>query len=287
MRFAVIANRPVIVDSDSAFDVTELSEGRFGPDPLAVYEDWAAFREWADSVELPAQGEPFDPEVTDSPVPLPRQIFGIGLNYREHQIESGLPAPDVPLVFTKFPTSVTGANGIIELPSGEVDWEVEAAIVIGVKGHRISAASAWDHVAGVTASQDISARDIQMRPAGTPQFSLGKSFPGFTPLGPVLITPEELPDRNDISVACALNGETVQSSSTGDLIFDIPTLIEYLSGIVTLLPGDLILSGTPSGVGIGRSPKVFLADGDRITTSVADLTMNHHFVSSQGSVATA
>lgn len=280
MRIATINGRAKIIKNSTTVDIHDASNGKFGPTPSSVYERWQEFAGWAGS-DTTDSTEVFDPEKTESPVPTPRQVFGIGLNYQAHQIESGLPKPEVPLVFTKFPSSITGPYGVVSLPTDQVDWEVEAAVVIGVTARHVRASDAWSHVAGVTAAQDFSARDVQMRPAGTPQFSLGKSFPGFTPLGPVLVTPDEFDDRDAITVSCELNGTTIQSSTTADLIFSVGELIEYLSGILPLLPGDVILTGTPSGVGIGQNPHRFLTAEDKVVTRVGDLTMTHTFSAAQ------
>ena len=273
MRIGFINDRPQLVRDGVAIDIAEASSGRFATAEL-LYDKWDEFREWAGS-GIEAAGRPFLESDLQAPSPRPRQVFGIGLNYRAHQIESGLSRPEVPLVFTKFPSSLVGPRGEITLPTGEVDWEVELAVVIGSRAYRVAADGAWSHVAGITAAQDVSARDVQMRPSGTPQFSLGKSFPGFTPMGPLLVTLDELPDPDDIRLSCSVNGVERQSSTTSDLIFGVPELIVYLSSVLPLLPGDVILTGTPSGVGIGQDPPVFLRPGDRITTRVADLTMEH------------
>lgn len=276
MRIGFIDGRPQLVQDGLAIDIALASDGRF-TDADELYENWAAFTEWA-GPGIDADGRVFSVSDLQAPSPRPRQVFGIGLNYQAHQIESGLPRPDVPLVFTKFPSSLTGARADISLPTDQVDWEVELAVVMGRRAYRVAQDEAWSHVAGITAAQDVSARDVQMRPAGTPQFSLGKSFPGFTPMGPLLITPDELPDPDDIRVSCSVNGVERQSSSTSDLIFGVPELIAYLSDVLPLLPGDVILTGTPSGVGIGQRPPVFLRPGDTIVTRVADLTMEHRCV---------
>ncbi|MCB5275401.1 Ureidoglycolate lyase [Arthrobacter sp. SO5] len=274
MRIAVVASRAKIVRGTEAFDIAEASGGRFGPDALDVYDKWEAFTAWAESAEL-GPGVPFRPEDCDSPVPAPRQIFGIGLNYRAHQIESGLPAPAEPLVFGKFVTSVAGPVGDLVLFTDQVDWEVEAAVVIGRYARNVDEGEAWAYVAGITAAQDYSARDVQMRPAGTPQFSLGKSFPGYTPLGPALVSPDEFKDPDDIALSCSINGRLVQSSTTADMIFPVGEIIAYLSSILPLLPGDVILTGTPSGVGLGMTPPGYLKAGDQITTVVGDQTQHH------------
>lgn len=274
MRLAVVAGRAKIIRDQKAIDVAEASGGKFGPTPGHVYENWSAFRDWETSSEL-GPGEQFLPEKSDAPSPAPRQVFAIGLNYRAHQVEAGFPEPTEPVVFTKFASSITGPVANLTLFTDQVDWEAEAAIVIGTTAYKVSEKDAWSHVAGVTAAQDFSARDVQMRPAASPQFSLGKSFPGFTPLGPVLVTPEELDNRDDIAVECVINGEVVQSSTTADLIFPVSALIAYLSSVLPLLPGDVILTGTPAGVGLGMTPPLYLKEGDEIITRVGDQTLRH------------
>lgn len=274
MRFAVIEGRAKIVRDGVAFDVAASSDGLFGPGANAVYDDWGPFRSWATSAVL-TDGMPFVAADADAPSPAPRQVFAIGLNYRAHQVESGFDEPAEPMVFTKFASSITGPIADLTLYTDAVDWEVEAAVIIGTTAYRVAAEDAWDHVAGVTAAQDFSARDVQMRPARTPQFSLGKSFPGFTPMGPALVTADELDDRDDIVVRCVINGVTVQESCTADLIFPVADLIAYLSAILPLLPGDVILTGTPAGVGLGRNPPSYLVPGDQITTTVGSQVLQH------------
>jgi 2,4-didehydro-3-deoxy-L-rhamnonate hydrolase len=280
MRIAVVDSRAKIVRGTEAIDISDASGGRFGPTASAVYGEWDSFRSWADSVEL-GEGIPFTAEQCDSPVPTPRQIFGIGLNYRAHQIESGLPAPAEPLVFAKFLSSIAAPTGDLVLFTDEVDWEAEAAIVIAREARYVPETHAWSYVAGITASQDFSARDVQMRPKGTPQFSLGKSFPGYTPLGPVVVSPDEFDDPDSITVECSVNGRLVQSSTTADMIFSVGQLIAYLSGILPLLPGDVILTGTPSGVAMGMSSPRYLKAGDQIITTVGDQTQHHTAIADQ------
>lgn len=249
-------------------DIATASAGMFGPGVHAVLDDWAAFRAWVQE-SGPLEGAvEFESDDLHAVVPNPGQILAVGLNYRLHAEESGLPLPEVPLVFTKFPSSVARPVGEVELPTAEVDWEVEVAVVIGREARRVAKPEAWDYVAGITAAQDYSARDVQMAGGAKPQFSLGKSFEGFTPLGPALVTSDEFENRDAIALECRINGEVLQSSSTSDLIFDVPTLVSYLSHIVTLRPGDVILTGTPSGVGLGFDPPRFLADGDEVVTTV-------------------
>lgn len=275
MRTANVNGRLAVLRTGGYFDVATASAGRFDSDPMVAFEAWRDLRAWEASAEF---GEPIPVAevVLKCPVPRPPQVFGIGLNYRTHAIESGLPIPDVPLVFTKFPSSVGDPDGELTIPTAQTDWEVELAVVIGSTAYEIDRADAWDYVAGVTVAQDFSARDVQFTPAGTPQFSLGKSFPGFLPLGPVVVTTDELTDRNAIPLWCDIDGVRVQDGNTSDLVFSVPALIEYLSSILPLGPGDVILTGTPSGVGIGRKPPVYLAPGQSIETGSPEIGIMHH-----------
>lgn len=281
MRLANVNGRLVIRVADGDIDVERASEGRFPADPSAVLEDWEAFSAWAQaldpaSVEIAPAAAAAD---LGAPVTRPRQIFAIGLNYRDHAAESGLGVPEEPPTFTKFLSSVTGPEGEIALPEGNVDWEVELVAVIGRTAREVSREDAWSHVAGLTVGQDLSERVGQL--AGpAPQFSLGKSHPGFAPLGPVLVTPDELEDPDNVELGCSINGETMQKGRTSDLVFDVPELVSRLSRTVTLLPGDVIFTGTPAGVGLGRSPQRWLQPGDELVTYVDGIgEMRHRMVS--------
>jgi 2-keto-4-pentenoate hydratase/2-oxohepta-3-ene-1,7-dioic acid hydratase in catechol pathway len=154
----------------------------------------------------------------------------------------------MPVTFTKFPSSIVGQGALVALPEGHVDWEVELVVVIGREAHQVSRESAWEHVAGLTIGQDLSERITQLQ-GSAPQFSLGKSFPGFGPTGPWLVTPDEFVDRDDLAIACSLSGEVMQSSRTSMMLYDVPELLVRLSAVCPLLPGDIIFSGTPSGIG--------------------------------------
>lgn len=205
-----------------------------------------------------------------APLVNPPRIFAIGLNYREHAIESKLPFPDFPVVFFKLQTAVIGPGEAIVLPknSSEPDYEVELAFVIGKGGFRIPA-SAWrEHVYGYTIINDVSARDIQR---STSQWSMAKSFPTFCPMGPSIVTADEIADPHALKISLSIDGEALQNSTTSELIFKIPDLIEYLSSITPLLPGDIVSTGTPSGVGMGRTPKRWLKPGDTVTATVEGL----------------
>ncbi len=269
MRLAVIKSRLALVDVRGAIDVEAVSAGKFLPDPQAIYERWAQFSAWyAANCETirAAEATPYSADELGAPVPEPRQVFAIGLNYRAHAAEAGLALPESdPVVFAKFASSVTGPAAVVELPSEAVDYEAELVVVIGERAHRIAREDAWAHVAGLTLGQDLSERLVQFR-GPTPQFSLGKSFPGFSPIGPVLVTPDEFDDPDNIGIGCTLNGQQMQKSRTHDLIFTVPQLIESLSAVVPLLPGDLIFTGTPAGIGWARDPRVVLRPGDRLVT---------------------
>ena len=269
MRLAVIKSRLALIDTRGAIDVAAVSAGEFLPDPQAIYAQWARFRAWyaANSETIrTAEATPYSSDELGAPVPEPRQVFAIGMNYRAHAAEAGLGTPESdPVVFAKFPSSITGPAAAVELPSEAVDYEAELVVVIGVRAHRTSRADAWAHVAGLTLGQDLSERLVQFR-GPTPQFSLGKSYPGFSPTGPVLVTPDEFDDPDNIGIGCTLNGQQMQKGRTGDLIFTVPHLIESLSAVVPLLPGDLIFTGTPAGIGWARDPRVVLRPGDHLIT---------------------
>ncbi|MGV0680733.1 fumarylacetoacetate hydrolase family protein [Mycolicibacterium fortuitum] len=282
MRIAVQSGRAVLVDGDRCLDIETTSESEFSSDVYDIYKNWTDFSTWAKSASF-VDAKPLDHAALGAVSPNPRQVFGVGLNFRKHVEEAGWPMPEVPLVFTKFPSSVVGPGAVIELTGPSVDWEVELVVVIGEKAHRVSQADAWSHVAGLTIGQDLSDRDTQMRPKDNPQFSLGKSHPGFSPIGPVLVTPDELPDRDAIRMGCAINGVTEQNGCSDDMIFSVAFLIEYLSDMLPLLPGDLIFTGTPSGIGSTRTPPVFLQPTDIMTSWIEGIgEMTHTFTSGPG-----
>jgi 2,4-diketo-3-deoxy-L-fuconate hydrolase len=265
MKIANVSGRLVIVTDEGGIDVGTASAGRFGPDPQAIYGRWQAFRAWADHAPSgPATA--IDSNELGPPAPGPAQVFAIGLNYRDHAAETGLEVPSRPATFTKFPTCVTAPFAAVVLPSEYVDWEVELVVVIGVRAYQVSVASAWDHVAGVTVGQDLSERVVQFASGG--QFSLGKSFPGFGPTGPWLVTPDELGDPDDLELGCSVDGCEVQKSRTSQLIFGVPELIARLSAVLPLLPGDLIFTGTPAGIGATRQPPQFLRPGQVLTSYI-------------------
>jgi len=264
-RLANIIGRAALVEGKSYYDIATISEQTVGPDPMDVIADLDAVRDLASRLDgFEATGLLSSVEL-GPPVPRPRNSFAVGLNYQSHIDEADADAPEVPLVFTKFPSCIVGPTADIELRCENGDYEAELVVVIGRAGRDISAEEAWDHVAGVTVGQDISDRALQFA-AKPPHFDLGKSRDTYGPIGPVLVSPDLLPDRNSMAITCDINGERRQAGSTANLIFDVPTLIAYISSIITLEPGDLIFTGTPEGVGAMQGK--FLAVGDVITTTI-------------------
>jgi 2-keto-4-pentenoate hydratase/2-oxohepta-3-ene-1,7-dioic acid hydratase in catechol pathway len=203
---------------------------------------------------------------------VPACLLAIGLNYKKHAEEGGRGAPDMPVLFIKANSSVQNPGDPIEIPqhlaSHEVDYECELAVVIGRRCKNVARADALDYVLGYTCANDVSARDWQRRPLGGGQWCQAKSFDTFCPLGPVLVTRDEIPDPNALKLRSVLNGQVMQDWNTDDMIFDVPALIEFLSGSKTLLPGTVILTGTPHGVGFARTPPVFMKPGDTITIEI-------------------
>jgi 2-keto-4-pentenoate hydratase/2-oxohepta-3-ene-1,7-dioic acid hydratase in catechol pathway len=264
VRLANVGGRATIVTQAGGIDVASASGGRAGPDVQALYENWDAFEALAAELATGGDGSidavPVDEADLLSPVPAPRQVFAIGLNYRSHVEETGRDMPAVPATFTKFPASLAGPYDEVTLSGDTVDWEVELVVVIGRRADRVAEADGWRHVAGLTVGQDLSDRTLQFAAGG--QFALGKSHRGYGPLGPWLVTPDELPDRDDLALGCRVNGETVQEARTSDMVFSVPRLVAELSAVVSLLPGDVIFTGTPAGVGIARQPARFLRPGD-------------------------
>ncbi|GHB89713.1 fumarylacetoacetate hydrolase family protein [Cerasicoccus arenae] len=198
-------------------------------------------------------------------------VFCVGLNYRAHAEETGAELPKHPILFMKGINAVTDPGAPIVLPrsleSTMVDYECELAVVIGKAAKNVSRADALRYVLGYTCANDVSARDWQKHGGGG-QWCRGKTFDTFCPLGPVLVTPDEIPDPNGLAISTTLNGEVLQSSNTSDMIFDIPTIIEFLSGSTTLLPGTVIITGTPAGVGMGRTPYIWMQPGDTVTIEI-------------------
>ncbi len=275
MKLSHIDGRAALVLGDQIADVATASDGRFGPDPMALYDQWDEFRDFAATVTT-TTGRLVEAALRN-PVPRPRQVFAIGLNYRSHAEEAGVALPEVPAVFTKFPASLAGPFDDIAVAGPSVDWEVELVVVISRTTDRVTTSDAWSHVAGVTIGQDISDRHLQF--AAGAQFSLGKSRRGYGPIGPWVVTPDELNNPDDLALGCSVNGDKVQDARTTDLVFDVPNLIAELSGVLPLLPGDVIFTGTPAGVGVTRKPPRFLQPGDILETWIEGIgTIRNHIV---------
>jgi 2-keto-4-pentenoate hydratase/2-oxohepta-3-ene-1,7-dioic acid hydratase in catechol pathway len=268
----------VVGDVDRIVDVAEASGGRFGPDPMGVYEEWDAFVDFAAGVTADSAGAaPLVGADLGCPVPAPHQVFAIGLNYRSHAEESGMAIPDVPATFTKFPASLGGPFDDVEIVGASVDWEVELVAVIGRRADRVAESDAWSHVAGLTVGQDISDRHLQF--AAGAQFSLGKSRRGYGPMGPWVVTPDEVADPDDLALGCSVDGETVQDARTDDLVFGVPRLVAELSAVLPLLPGDVIFTGTPSGVGMARQPARYLQPGQVLESWIEGIgTIRNHCI---------
>ena len=205
-----------------------------------------------------------------APLSNPPRIFAIGLNYRDHAKESGMELPTSPVVFFKLPTAIIGPGEAIVLPrnSTQPDYEAEFAFVIGKGGYRIAASDWREHVYGYTIVNDVSARDVQF---ASTQWSMSKCFPTFCPLGPAIVTADEIADPHALDINLSIDGEVLQHSNTRELVFKIPELIEYLSSITPLLPGDIVSTGTPPGVGLGRNPKRWLKPGETVTITIEGL----------------
>jgi 2-keto-4-pentenoate hydratase/2-oxohepta-3-ene-1,7-dioic acid hydratase in catechol pathway len=279
VRLANLNGRLCLVKDGNYYDIEAASEGRFSSDAQSIYDGWATFRTWADSVDISnVSPTPGNPDHLHAPVPRPRQIFAVGLNYSEHARESGFDKPDEPVIFTKFQSSLTGPRTDVVHPGGSLDWEVELVVVIGAGGRNISADRAWDSVAGFTAGQDLSERERQ-HSGPAPQFSMAKAHAGFSPTGPHLVTIDEIENRDSLALGCRIGDEVVQDGSTADLIFPVSELIARLSRVVELYPGDLIFTGTPAGVGAGRVPPRFLKAGEVLTSWIAGIgELEQHIV---------
>jgi 2-keto-4-pentenoate hydratase/2-oxohepta-3-ene-1,7-dioic acid hydratase in catechol pathway len=264
-RLANIDGRAALVANNDYFDLESLSGGSMSADPMDALTQPDRLAALSSNL---ADGMPtgsLDDVELGCPVPTPRNVFAIGLNYVDHAAESKMELPTAPLVFTKFPSCLCGPNTTIELRSDYVDYEVELVVVIGQGGKDIAEADAWDHVVGLAVGQDVSDRRMQFA-ATPPHFGLAKSFDTYGPLGPFVVSLDEIGDPEDLSISCSINGEQRQAANTGGLIFGVPKLINYLSHVTTLSTGDLIFTGTPAGV--GGSSGNFLVDGDVIESTI-------------------
>lgn len=257
---AIGAEKPGALDATGRVRDLSLLVPDFTPDWMAP--DKLAALAAVDLARMPAVP---DGTRLGAPIAGTRQFIAIGLNYRRHAEESGLEIPREPVVFTKAPTSIGGPDDDIRLPEGSTstDWEVELGVVIGTRASRVPVHRALSHVAGYLLANDVSERDWQIKRNG--QWGKGKSFDGFGPIGPWLLTADELPDPQTLNLTLSVNGAVRQRSSTADMIFPVAEIVAYLSEFMTLLPGDLVITGTPAGVGLGMKPPQFLRAGDEMT----------------------
>ena len=273
-RFGCVAGRAVLVTNSltSYIDIEKFSGGKLPSDPMLCIERWSEVCRLADSLASAKTDQlvALDINELDCPVPRPRQIFAIGVNYKAHAAEMNHGLPKEPLVFTKFPSSLNRPHGQIKLVGEKCDYEAELVAIIAKGGRNISVTDAWSHVAGLCVGQDFSDRALQY--ANTPpQFSLGKSRAGFTAIGPYITDTATLVTRGNLEMTCRVSGEVMQHTQTDDMIFEIPDIVAYLSNICELFPGDVVYTGTPSGVGAGRTPPRFLRTGDVVETTIQDL----------------
>ncbi len=275
MKIANINGRAHIVTQTGGVDIETASQGKFGADPQRLIEQLDELKAWyaqnkpAEDSSLSTVALQQDLSRLCSPVPNPGQVFAVGLNYKAHGNEVAMAIPEQPMIFTKFSSSIAGPGATIVLPADTVDWEVELVVVIGKRGRHIHASAALDHIAGYCVGQDISERTLQMA-NNPPQFSIAKSFEAFAPTGPWLTTADEV-DVNSLRLTCRAGGETLQDGNTKDMLFNVPTLIAYVSGICELRAGDVIFSGTPDGVGFVRNPPRFIKDGWLLESSIEGL----------------
>lgn len=265
-RLLNVDGRAALQIGDRSHDLATVAGDEGLADPMAAIGRFDELHELAERAST-AAGAPVDADRLGPCVPRPAKVFAIGLNYGRHAAESNMQLPPAPLTFTKFPSCLVGPTADIVLSGDTVDWEVELVVVIGRGGRHIAEADAWSHVAGLTLGQDISDRTVQLTGA-PPQFSLGKSFDTYGPIGPALVSVDQFPDPDDIGLWCDVGdaeaGERMQDGRTNDLIFPVANLVSYLSSICTLEPGDLVFTGTPDGVGAARGR--FLRSGEYVTS---------------------
>jgi 2-keto-4-pentenoate hydratase/2-oxohepta-3-ene-1,7-dioic acid hydratase in catechol pathway len=267
MRLATLATshgpRPAVLDGNRYVDLVA-TDSRF---PASVRQILANQALMAAARSASGSSSAVYAAVADTrlmaPIHDPQKVICVGLNYRDHAIESKMAIPKEPVLFSKFPSALIGHGEPIVLPSvsTKVDYEAELVIVVGKRGRRIAEANAMEHVAGYSVGHDVSARDWQLEKDGK-QWMVGKTFDTFAPMGPTLVTKDEIPDPHRLGIRLRLNGKTMQSSNTEQMIFSVAQLISYISIVVTLEPGDLIFSGTPPGIGHAQTPPVYLKPGD-------------------------
>ena len=261
-----------VVRDDRVVDLASASNGRLPSDMLTFLIQGETAMQLAREVGKSATASlPLSEVRLLAPVPNPPKVVALGLNYMDHCRELNIEPPKEPIIFAKFPSAVVGPGAAIRWDPAltqQVDYEAELAVVMGRTARRVSAAEALDYVAGYTMCNDVSARNLQF---GDGQWVRGKSLDTFCPLGPWLVTRDEVPDPHDLAIRCTVNGDVLQDSTTAEVIFRVDRLIEFISRAFSLLPGDVIATGTPDGVGVFRSPQIFLKDGDVVTVEIEGL----------------
>jgi len=263
----------VLVDG-KVVNLSEASGGAIPNDMRSFIEQGEAALTLAQEIagKGGADGVPLADVKLLAPISNPSKLVAIGLNYMDHVLETGSPVPQLATMFTKYTTSIVGTGDEIRWDpalTAKVDWEAELAFVIGKRASHVKEEDAFDYILGYMNCHDVSARDLQSEKGD--QWIMGKSLDTFGPLGPYLVTKDEIPDPQNLSIKCIVNGEAKQDSNTSEMIFKIPYLVAYLSRAITLLPGDVITTGTPPGVGMGQKPPVFLKNGDVVTVEVEGL----------------
>ena len=264
-KLANIEGRAALGEGENYYDLETLSSGKFDKDTSNALNNLNGLSELSKDLSISEPTGLLRNVRIDAPISAPKNCFAVGLNYKNHAEEAGMDIPAVPMIFTKHTTCLVGPNATIEMRSDHVDYEAELVVVIGNTGKDIQKDKAWDHVAGLCVGQDISDRTVQFS-SKPPQFNLGKSFDTFGPMGPYLISPDLLEDKDSLQIECKVNEEIRQKDNTNDLIFNIPSIISYLSEILTLNTGDVIFTGTQGGVGVMEGK--FLKEGDVLRTSI-------------------
>lgn len=284
MRFANVSGRACLVLDGRAVDIERASGGALSSDPMATADlaNHASLRELAAGADPSAWPE-LDETTLGPPVPRPGKIIAMALNYRSHAEEAGKAIPTEPHVMAKFPTCICGPYD--DVPIGDlqmVDYEVELVVAVGRRGKGVAGADAWDYISGLTCGNDVSDRNEQFRPP-VKQFSLAKSYDAFGPIGPTMITPDEVADPDDLALSCRVDGEVRQQARTSDFIFDVGYLMAWLSRYVTLEAGDLIFTGTPGGVGDSMDPPTYLRDGQIVEIAVEGIgAIRNRIVAGEG-----
>lgn len=278
-RLANKDDRAVLVKEGGLYDLEKHSGGKFSSDPMEAIARHKELHEVAGALSG-GPDQKLDENELGICVPKPHKIFGIGLNYRAHAEESQMEIPPNPLVFAKFANCLDRGNADIIVFGPTTDYEAELVVVIGERARDIPEDKAWDYIAGLTCGQDVSERGTQFA-SKPPHFDLGKSYDTFGPIGPCVVSPDQLENRSRLHLTCDLNGERKQDTYTDDLIFGIEKLVSYISSICTLEPGDIIFTGTPSGVGFMTG--TFLKPGDVLTTTIEGLgSMTNRCVAKEG-----